>query len=410
MIQALAGYGFVTYAWTVYVRIFIKEFGWTTTMMGALTTVGRINGMWAYPLGGGMTDRWGPRWVSMGWLTVMALGWVGVYFMTDYWQLYIFYSLLLYATVSGGLYRISYTAANRWWAQRRAMGIGIITLGGGFGGVVIIPIVAILIEAQGWHSVTLWIALLTLILCVPIGLLYPSQMPEHYGLYVDNMAPEDIQSRTSGRRVTAQFAELTTQEALRTSAFWLLTIGGSFVGLAGGAVTIFQNSRMGAVGYSTVEAAVFYAFNRTMTYVGRFGVTFFGDWFSARLQPRFILGGCYIFIGGGMLFFAIGTVDWHFYVWAVFYGVFSGVITPYLGYIFGAYFGRGAFGLIYGIRTSVAAIGSAISPLLVGYLVEMRKGDWIFPFLLVTAFYAVGAVLYAMAKPPKQPDRGEQQS
>lgn len=409
MIQGIVGYGISSYGWTVFVRIFMRDFGWTAAMMGAVSSVGRITGVFAYPLGGWTTDRIGPRWASIIWLATLPVGWILVFFTTAYWHLFIAYSLFLQAGVGGGLYRVSWTGAVRWWVQRRAMGIGIITLGGGFGGP-LIPLTALVVESLGWRQSALWLAGVSFIILTGVAFLYVSGFPEDYGLYEDNMTPEERERRVAGRRVTAQFATLSTAEALKTQAFWLIALGGAFASLAGGATGTFQNIRMGAVGYSLVAAAAFYGFNRIMTYVGRLSVTLLGDWISSRMQPRFVIGLSYVGVGIGMFFFAIGSADWHYYAWAIINGSFSGVITPYLGYIIGAYFGRQAFGLIYGLRTSLTAFGGMISPLLVGWLVDARKGDWVFPFLLLTGFYTGAAIFYSLATPPKQPDQEDEQS
>lgn len=400
-IQSTVGSGFSSMGWTVFVRVFINTFGWTAAMMGALGSVNRMVDMVTAPLLGWTVDRFGPRWASSTWLSFLPIGWVLMYFMTDYWQLYIIYSVCINAGLMG-LMRVSWTAAVRWWVQRRAMAIGIIALGGGAGGI-LAPVTVMLVEVYGWRNTALWLAAISLVFCVLVGLFYPSGFPQDYGLYPDNMTPEERQRRTATRRVTAQFAELTTAQALRTRAFWYLVLGGAFAGLAGGALVLFQNIRMGAAGYSMMAAAAFYAFNRMVTYVGRIWVTLFGDWVGARMEPRFILGACYISICLGMVFFAIGTVDWHYYTWAILHGVAMGTTVPYLGYVMGAYFGSQGFGLILGLRISFSAVGGMVSPLLVGWLVDLREGDWTFPFLLLAGFYLLAAYFYTMATPPKQP-------
>lgn len=129
-VQASVGYGWRTYGWTVFVRFFRRDLEWTSAMIGLLSSVGRITNIPAAPAGGWSADNWGPRYASAIWLTAMSLGWVWCALMQNYWEAFIFYSVILYGTGAGGLYRISYTAANRWWMDRRAMAIATIALGG----------------------------------------------------------------------------------------------------------------------------------------------------------------------------------------------------------------------------------------------------------------------------------------
>lgn len=409
LIQSAVGYGGPYYGWSVFVPTLIEEFGWSRTLMGLLASGGRFFGIVAFPLGGWSTDTFGPRWASIAWLNAMALGWFALIYVTEYWQLMLVYSILLYGPTAGGLYRVSWTAANRWWVDRRAMALGFISLGSVLGPVFMLAPLALMIEAYGWRTTALIAAAVTFVLCNGAAFLYPSHMPEHYGLFTDNRTPEERRRlAASGRRRPPSYGEWTPGQTLRTLSFWMLCLGGFWAAMAGGPIPLFQNLRMTAQGYSKVMAAAMYSFNRGMTWVGRGGVMLFGDWVAVRVPVRYSIGIAYLGRAVGNLFFALATKLWHYYAWAIVDGCFSGVATPYLGYIFGAYFGRASFGLIYGLRSSFSALGGIVSPPLVGYLSDMRAGDWVLPFALLTVGFLLAAASYSLATPPKRPEAEKQ--
>lgn len=413
LVQAFVGYGWYYYGWTVFVRLFMKELGWSAAMVGGFSSFARITGIWAPILAGFHVDSMarfcGPAWGTAIWLGLgFTVGWAWLARMTAYWQGFIIYGILIYGAGVGGLYRMNYTAANRWWMDRRAFAIAAITLGGGFGGVVMLPYIAVACETWGWRTAA-WIASLTnLIFCVVVAPLYPKFMPERYGLYMDNVPPEERRRRAEeraarrGTRVVMRppLQDITVGQALRSFTFWCLVTSGAVIAIGAAPLSIFQNARMGALGYSTVEAAQFYSLTNMMTYVGRFTVMFFGDWLTARFPPRFLMASIYVLLALGLLIFGLGTATWHFYAWAVIYGIGFGLSVPYYAVLMGAYFGRGAFGTIYGLRVGIPAPFGIVAPTLAGWLADVY--GWVWPFVLAAAAYTVGLIILCFAVPPKE--------
>lgn len=236
-------------------------------------------------------------------------------------------------------------------------------------------------------------------------------MPEHYGLYVDNLSPEQRRERAEreaarrGQRVRVRpmLADITVRQAMTSWTFWALVLGAGFAAFAGGPLGIFQNIRMGALGYTTLEAAAYYSGNRACTYIGRGLVLVIGDRAAERVPIRYLVAGCYIFRCIAMFIFAFGTLPWHFYLWAFLDGTFAGVLTPIIGVLMGAYFGRQAFGTIYGLRLAVSGLGGLVSPTLTGWIADVAT--WDLAFAIVAGFFLGAVLFYALAWPPKQQTR-----
>jgi MFS family permease len=308
---------------------------------------------------------------------------------------------------------MSYTAVNRWWMDRRASAIATINLGGGSSGIWGGPLTVWLCNTFGWRlgggHMT---GIIMFVVCCGAAFLYPHHMPEHYGLFVDNVTPEQRRQRAVARRERPRpmLADLTTAQALRSWTFWAVVLAGAGAGFGGAPVTPFQNIRMGAAGYTKMEAAIYFTGRIACSYVGRLTALFAGDWLVARIPVRYVMALCMLMRAIGMVFFAMGMTPIYFIGWAVVEGIGYGGSIPFLGVLMGAYFGRLAFGMIYGLRTGLATLGTAAAPFFVGWLSDVRKGDWVAPFLTTVVAFVLSAIFYLLAIPPKEQarERGEE--
>lgn len=410
IIQAAMGYWMPLYGWTPMVRYVRTELKFTTTDVGLGASAGRIMGVIGSPAGGWAVDHWGPRWGTIVFLSIMSLGVCAYAFINDVWTYALIYGVIVYFVYYGGLYRMSWTAANRWWMDYRSMAIAAVTLGGGSSGIWGGPLTVWMCDTFGWRTAAVQSGIATLILCVGAAFLYPDRMPEHYGMHVDNLSPEQRRARAEaaaarrGQRAVMRpfLADLTVGQALRSWAFWMLTLGGLFAAFAGAPVTLFQNMRMGAAGYTEMQAAFYFTLRIVFSYVGRVGVLFFGDWASAKWPPRYIYALGLFAECIGITFFALGVEAIYFITWAVVEGAGYGLQIPFLGVVLGAYFGRAAFGLIYGLRTGLAALGGAVAPTLVGWITDASGGDWTLAFYVVVVGYFLAGVCMCLAFPPKE--------
>lgn len=406
--QSMVAYTWSAYAWTVFVRVFMLEFGWTAAMMGGISTVARINGVWINPVCGWFGDTFGPRWAVGVGLVFMSLCWVGFPFMTDYWHLFITYSTLLMVGSNLSLTRGVQIAIIRWWVDRRALGLGIRSLVAGLSAVIGLPLAAVFIVTYGWVAAAWLAAGTTFVLCVPLAWFYPSRQPEDYGLYADNVTPEQRREKAEREaarrgvavRVRPALADLTLGEALRDRAFWMLVLAGGVASAGAAPLGIFQNARMGSLGYSVVAAAVYYSYERSASYIGRGAVTFFGDWLSTKFPVRVGLAVVYWMMAVALAMFGVGTTPIWFYGWALIHGTASGASGIWFPMLIAAYFGRAAFGTVYGVRLAITSGVGFFAPVLMGWMADVY--GWHVPFLWAASFYIVAGILYIFATPPKK--------
>ena len=121
--------------------------------------------MWGavQPLAGALADRYGPRRVLQGGLTLLALGSATTPWMTSTWGLVV--SLGLLSAVGSGATSFSVligAATTRLPVAARGAASGIINAGGSFGQFIFAPILQKLIQVAGWMGAMWALAAVTL--------------------------------------------------------------------------------------------------------------------------------------------------------------------------------------------------------------------------------------------------------
>ena len=79
-------------------------------------------------------------------------------------------------------------------------------------------------------------------------------------------------------------------------------------------------------------------------------------------------------------------------LFSIFYGIGFGGRNPLLTSIRGDYFDRSTFATLFGISGIVINIGTVISPVLSGYLFDV-KGDYTFAFVVLGILAIFGSIL-----------------
>ena len=132
-----------------------------------------------------------------------------------------FIVISLGAGLGGWLAMIS--AVTNWFIRHRALALSIAMSGTHFGGF-LVPILALGIESYGFEKVALGIGVLLLVIALPVGRLIRNS-PEEYGLLPDGDRANPEPGETTPPKVpTDSEPKFTTREALRTRAFWFITI------------------------------------------------------------------------------------------------------------------------------------------------------------------------------------------
>ena len=193
----------------------------------------------------------------------------------------------------------------------------------------------------------------------------------------------------------------TAGEAMRTPAFWLLSLGHSLALLTVGAVSLHLVPHiMESVGLSITAASGAVAVMTVFNIVGQIGGGFLGDRFSKRMLAALAM----LVHSVAMLTLAFASTVPMVYAFAVMHGTAWGVRGPMMTTIRADYFGRAAFATIMGFSSLVVMIGMTTGPLFAGFMADVFDGYRV-PFVVIAALTGIGSLFFMLATPPRPPAR-----
>ena len=332
------------------------------------------------PFIGWAVDRWGSRPVVL-W-TLAGLG-GGFILLLGAQVTAVYYLAVSLLSLSGSdFFRIPLTAAvNNWFRRRRATAMAVLLMPS-----VLAPILMLLLQVgAGLLSVVnrpaglLAVAVAIMAVAWPLSRLVRNR-PEDYG-----QDPDGISSSDSN--IAAP--DYTWREALRSRAFWLITMGNAGSVSALGSMLMLTPPLMVERGLSTEQAALVIALQSIVSIPFMLAGGVLGD----RIPIRWA-----IFAFSFLQFIAIGIVLFAdtlpmFILFAIVMSIGSGGTPPLTSAIRGAYFGRRNFGTITGISTIPAAIMTLGMPAYMGFMYDATDA-FTLPLVTIAAVSAVGSLLY----------------
>ncbi|MFI6005528.1 MFS transporter [Streptomyces sp. NPDC051366] len=272
-----------------------EEFDWSRGTIGLAVSVNlALYGLTA-PFAAALMDRFGIRKVVALALLVISGGTVATLWMTESWQLVLFWGVLVGLGSGSMALAFAATVTNRWFTARRGLVTGILTAAGASGQLIFLPLLSWLVEHHGWRPAAVTVSLAALAVVPFVWLLlrdHPADMglAPYGGTYAERPAPVTGAAR---RTVAVLF------KAARTGPFWLLA----------GTFAICGASTNGLVKTHFVPAAHDHGMPVTaaaglLAVIGVFDVigTIASGWFTDRFEARRLLAVYYALRGISLLF------------------------------------------------------------------------------------------------------------
>ncbi|MFB7658109.1 MULTISPECIES: MFS transporter [unclassified Streptomyces] len=343
-----------------------RAFGWGVGEIALGASLLSVAVMVISPVQGYLVDRLGGRRVILCSAPVFALGLMAMYFLPG--SLSVFYLAWIALPVLGmGLWPVSYLRLTAGWFERRlGLALGVANSGIGVGTVLVPILTAALISAFGWRVAFLGLGVVALI-AVPVAFFFLA---------------EPSMRRTS----VVQASGDTLRSAAATRPFWVVMVGFLLLGMMGSSVVVHQIPLLLDAGVApSVANLVPVALGAAMI-AARIGT----GWLLDRLRVSVVMTASLICGIVSVLVFASGPNAVMGIVAAALAGFLIGAEFDVLSYLIPRYFGRLAFGKIYGITFSMFQIGAAISGSAVGMIRDSY--DSYAPAMLVVAGVGVVSV------------------
>jgi MFS family permease len=383
---------------SIFVEPMTSEFGWSRTALSGAVSLGGILAALTSPLIGPLLDRRGARMMLCA--AVLLTG-LSTMLLSVIQSILGFYLLFCIARMNfAGPFDIGiYGAVNSWFLARRAIVNAIIGLAQMLG-LVLMPLIAHLaMREEGWRGGWLAVGSTVLIVGLLPAWLVLVRRPEDLGLLPDG-GPRAAEPNSAGKGPPAAVAEphFSRAQAIRTPAFWLLSLYTVAVYPVQAGISLHQAPHMLESGLSaTVAATVVSTFSFTAAVAGLgFGLL------ARRMGLRALLAISAAALGASALLMLLIAAAWQAYLAAGCFGAGIGGILTLLPLAWADYFGRASFGAIRGVALSLQVTAQAAGPLLSGLLRD-ASGSYVLSLTAFAALSFFAALIALLVRPPRAP-------
>jgi len=328
--------GRVHYAWIVVVLMFIvilasvgvraapsvlivpleETFGWSPALISGAVSLNILLFGLVGPFAAGLIQVIGlKRTVVFSMLLLVAgAGLSG--FVTQIWQLYLTWGVLVGLGSGAGMVGLATAVANRWFVARRGLVVGLLTAGNASGQLVFLPLLASLATSHGWHLVP-WAVALVILALIPAVLLLLPESPASIG--IGPFGSRDMVALPPLTGNPFRIAIEGLRRGSRSVDFWLLFISFGVCGFStNGLVATHLIPFCLDHGIAAVSAAGLLAAIGVFDLIG----TTLSGWLTDRYNPRILLFWYYGLRGLSLVVLPFTQFDIvSLSLFAVFYGL-----------------------------------------------------------------------------------------
>ena len=395
------------------------HFGWSRGQLGLALTFTRIEGGLMGPIEGYLTDRLGARRMVLIGLLILGVGFLIFAGVRNLWMFYVAFIIMALGQGLGSWLPLM-TTINNWFSRRRATAMGWANVGSRIGALLLVPAIAWAVDPEqtrlGWQLTALILGVFTLVIAFPLTRFIRNR-PQDYGQLPDGDVPQadpqyiraSDESRanpgqdprpptaTARRRSAVQDdADLTAAQALRTSAFWLISFGHGFTSMVILAIMTHLGLLLKDKGFDVQTTGWIVVVYTATAMVFQLVGGYVGDRWPKNIA-------LFIFTtiqAAAVVVLTLSASLLMFYLFAVLFGMGFGGRNPLTTAIRGEYFGRTSFGRILGLSTVPMNVLLLIGSPLAGYMRDIQQ-TYDPAFLLLAGFNFLGGVLFLFARKPR---------
>src|ERR1700760_763696 len=147
-----------------------QAFGWNAAVVSGAVSLNILLFGLVGPFAAGLIQVIGLKNTVLCSMALLVVGAGSSAFVTEIWQLYLTWGILVGLGSGAGMVGLATAIANRWFVERRGLVVGLLPASNASGQLIFLPLLASLAGSHGWHSVPLAVALVILAL-IPVVLL-----------------------------------------------------------------------------------------------------------------------------------------------------------------------------------------------------------------------------------------------
>ncbi|MBI4595620.1 MAG: MFS transporter [Candidatus Tectomicrobia bacterium] len=369
----------------IYLKPISQALEWNrAAVSGAFSIYLMVYSLGAF-LMGGLTDRYGPRFVMAMGAFFIGLGLILAGGVTSVWQWYFTYGVLTGIGCSA-MYVPSVATISKYFIRKRGLALGIATAGCGLGPTLLNPLSYLLIEAYAWKSalVLTGIGVIAIGIALPLLILKGKGLPEEMGLLPDGdkavgtsikedagQEAKSIAPNLKGTEALQQnqmTEDYSLGRALRTLPFWMFFIMYfSWTLIADGLIYVHLAAYLNDLGISAGNAAMALGSMNLIFTVSMIILGFMGD----HINRRILLILLFVLQTVSMGWLLMESSSGMLYGFVIIYGLAVGGIVPCSAGLLSDIFGRKSISSILGAATIALGLSGLLGPWLAGYIFDV---------------------------------------
>ena len=383
--------GIIFYGFTAIFEPIANEMGWSYTQISLAASLRGLEISLLAPLLGMLADRWGPRRLIFSGAVITAVGLILLSQATSLGGFYGAFVIIAIGMSSCSMTVLMTTVAN-WFHRKVGIASGIAVSGFGFGGLLILVIVR-LIEMYEWRMTMIILALGTLVMVLPLSLLFRHK-PEQYGYLPDGQVESPVTLANGSSLSQAVEVDVKAKQALKSRTFWHIALAFTFHTMLISATATHIMPYLSSIGVTRARSGLVATAMPLISISGRIGLGWLGD----KLNRRQITMGAFAMMSLGMFCFgyASNAGIWLLAPFLLLFGIGYGGTNVLRAALAREYFGRTNFGTIFGLIVGISMLGSIVGPPLAGWVYDnwgSYQGIWfVFAGLAVAALISISTI------------------
>lgn len=398
----------------IFMKPMANDFGWSRAAISGSISFGSLGGAIIAPFIGPILDRDGPRVTAFWGILILSLGLIGMTFIHQIWQLYIFFSTGR-MIVMGILLLVIPISVSRWFVSKRGRAMGIVWLGPFFGTATLPIVVQFFILSLGWRTAWSLLGIMVFLLSgIPV-LLFLRKSPEDMGLLPDGDKPPATNRKTDSvvredsptQSINHTEPVWTRIQAIRTTAFWKLTAVSSLIPFIHAGINLHIYPFLTDQGIEPITAVFVLTIINTVaafSSVGWGGLAEKIPVSSLMAVNTFTASLVFLLIFRVVLLGSTGLWGMGiFFTLVVLYGLLFGGRMMMMNLAWAQFFGRRSLGRIMGFASPFQLGANAISPIFAALFYDIY-GSYAFPFYFFTACFILSGIICVSMRPPVYPE------